>query len=81
MAKEFYFQTSGDAEEDARIAAMIRKTEAMLDEGMCPNGCAPLVWDDPYYHHCPKCAYGGWTSTPYNGHPELYTPASGGEQG
>ena len=45
----------------------IRREQHFLFEGMCPNGCAPLVWDDAYQNRCPKCRYRGWSRKPYDG--------------
>ena len=50
------FISSGDHEEDARTAAMIRRNIANEAEGLCPNGCAPLVWPDrDDVAECPNC--------------------------
>lgn len=61
------FPSSGDPQEDARIAAQIRRNDAYESEGLCPNGCAPIVWDDPYNRHCPVCGFHGYVNAPYMG--------------
>lgn len=65
--EEFAFVSTGDPEQDAKTAAQIRFNERNTSEGMCPNGCAPVVWSDPHNHDCPVCKFHGWTNRPYNG--------------
>jgi hypothetical protein len=36
------FESSGNPEEDRRTADRIASTEARLEDGICPNGCALL---------------------------------------
>lgn len=56
--KSFSFPSSGDPEEDERIAASYRRHEARLSEGMCPNGCPPpLVIDSETERHRPDCGF------------------------
>lgn len=55
------FALSGDPEEDARTAAMIRRNLANESEGLCPNGCAPLTWPRSDSEAvCPSCGFIGW---------------------
>lgn len=39
---EVAFPSSGDPEKDREIAARWASTEARLEDGICPNGCARL---------------------------------------
>lgn len=51
------FPSTGDAGRDAEVAADIRRSQAYLAEGMCPNGCGPLVVDSPTKRHCERCPF------------------------
>jgi hypothetical protein len=53
------FVSSGDAEVDARTAAGIRQRMAREAEGMCPNGCAPIVILSDYEVTCAVCGFHG----------------------
>lgn len=63
----FVFPLSGDPEKDAETAAAMRRQDRNYSEGMCPNGCAPLVWADAHHSDCPVCKFHGWTNQPYGG--------------
>lgn len=51
--------SSGDPEEDARELAQARRHSALMDEGMCPNGCGPRVASAEWQgcSECPKCGF------------------------
>lgn len=59
------FPSSGDPEKDAEEARSIIRHAANEAEGLCPNGCAPLVryvengeeWPDA--KTCPSCGFVG----------------------
>lgn len=51
------FPSTGDPERDAEIAAQWRRSDALLSEGLCPNGCGPLTQLDEYTRTCPACGY------------------------
>ena len=56
--KSFSFPSSGDPEQDAETAKQIRRHDARLSEGICPNGCqSPLVNDSDTERHCPDCGF------------------------
>ena len=57
--ENFGFGAAGDTEQDAREAASIRKHMANEAEGLCPNGCAPIIDDSPSERHCPVCGFVG----------------------
>ena len=67
MVSEFAFPTTGDPEEDARIATDIRRQFALESEGLCPNGCAPLIQIDTQTRECPVCHCHLWSNTPREG--------------
>lgn len=56
--------SSGDpVKDDAEIAKIIR-SRALMDEGLCPNGCGPRVSGMPTEggmieggSHCPVCGF------------------------
>ena len=54
--------SSGDDAADQKALLDAALHEARMDENICPNGCGPMVWDDPN-----KC------NVPYSGEWELYT--------
>lgn len=58
------FVSSGDPEEDARIAQGIELHEERMSRGICPNGCGPMVLADPYNQDCPKCGFHQWSNVP-----------------
>jgi len=65
--REIAFQSSGDPKKDAEMAVAFRRHDRNWSEGMCPNGCAPLVWSGPHHSDCPVCKFHGWTNQPYAG--------------
>jgi hypothetical protein len=62
---DFAFPSTGDPERDAKIAADFRRHDALMSEGLCPNGCAPMVSDDAHNSHCPVCGFTHWTNMPH----------------
>lgn len=61
----FAMPTSGDVELDAQRAEAFLIHEKRQIEGICPNGCAPMILDDPHNRHCPKCKFHGWSNVPF----------------
>lgn len=62
----FSFPSTGDPERDAQEAEKIRRREARLSEGMCPNGCAtPMELDTPTERHCPDCGFTQGSNVPF----------------
>lgn len=51
------FPSTGDPEQDAQIAARIRRDAGAEAEGMCPNGCGPMTIDSPSEKHCESCNF------------------------
>lgn len=62
---EFAFPSTGDPEKDAEMAAAFRRHEANESAGLCPNGCGPIIHDNPHSRHCPICNFRGWSNVPY----------------
>lgn len=51
------FPSTGDPEQDAKIAESIRLHAAREAEGLCPNGCGPITVDSPVEQHCEVCGF------------------------
>lgn len=51
------FPSTGDVDRDVEIGRQFMRREALLSEGMCPNGCGPLVTDSPTQSHCQQCPF------------------------
>jgi hypothetical protein len=51
------FPSTGDPEQDAKIAEGIRRHAANEAEGLCPNGCGPITIDSPSERHCERCGF------------------------
>lgn len=62
---EFMFVSTGNAEQDAAIASRIRLTNARLEDGVCPNGCALLVKTAPNVRECPACQFSQVSNVPF----------------
>lgn len=60
----FAFPSSGNEEQDEAIAADIQRTEARLQDNVCPNGCALMIFDNPHERHCPVCNFSQWSNVP-----------------
>jgi hypothetical protein len=54
---DFAFVSTGDAEEDAKLAASIRRRLANDAEGLCANGCGPMEQQEPGVETCPICHF------------------------
>lgn len=56
--------SSGDEATDQQAIRDFIRHQALMDEGMCPNGCGPRVpWDeDASASVCPACGF--WCNTP-----------------
>lgn len=58
------FVSSGNAEEDAKEAASIRRQLCNEAEGLCPNGCAPMTWpESDNVAYCAVCGFHGYGMT------------------
>lgn len=51
------FPSTGNAQQDAAIAARIRRDAGAEAEGLCPNGCGPMTIDSPSEKHCEACGF------------------------
>lgn len=49
--------STGDPEEDARQIEKFIIREKRLMEGLCSNGCAPMIDDGGGDSHCPECGF------------------------
>jgi len=65
--------STGDAEEDKRQLEQAVIHDQRMNQGICPNGCAELVWSDEGYRgNCPKCNFMLSTNVPYGIKDENY---------
>ena len=60
--RNFAIESSGDDEADQREIRGHMRSRALMDEGLCPNGCGPLVAADPGASTCPVCDF--WCNVP-----------------
>lgn len=75
----FGILSTGDPEEDRRQLDLCVLREKRQIEGICPNGCAPMILDDPYNRHCPTCGFTGHSNVPFPvvGAPDLHVYGDG----
>ena len=57
--------TTGDAAEDARQIDLFILREKRMIEGICPNGCGPMVPSAPNERDCPLCKFHQWSNVPF----------------
>ena len=57
MPTDFAVLSSGDSEEDRRIAQRFEQSSARIESGMCPNGCGGMVEVDSHNAECPRCHF------------------------
>jgi hypothetical protein len=57
---------SGDPAKDQRDLEAAYIHQSRMDANICPNGCGPMVWDDPHTRHCSKCNFHGWCNVPHS---------------
>jgi hypothetical protein len=55
------FVSTGNAEEDRKIAEEYEVHDRRIAEGVCPNGCGPMnrTDKDGFDAQCPKCYFCG----------------------
>ena len=58
------FVSTGDAAKDDAIAEEFILHEKRLIEGICPNGCGPMVNSDAHNRDCPVCKFHQWSNAP-----------------
>lgn len=54
---DFAFESTGDAAEDEKLAAAIRRQRGHDAEGLCWNGCGPMEQQEPGVETCPVCHF------------------------
>ena len=60
MADDFEnmsFASTGDPAKDFEIAESIRRSSKRMTEGICANGCAPMIPSGTNSRYCPVCHY------------------------
>lgn len=62
--QDFAFPSTGDPDEDERIAHRFRLHEERMKKNICPNGCGQMNFIDLNNRKCPVCGFHGWQSTP-----------------
>ena len=53
----FAVVSTGDPEQDAQLAADIRRRMGYEAEGLCANGCAPMEDVERGVRRCPVCGF------------------------
>lgn len=66
MTGNFSFPSSGDPEQDEKTAQAFALHTARMQENVCPNGCATMVWIDAHNGECKVCGFAGFSTTPYD---------------
>ena len=65
----FGIVSTGDPDEDRKALEQCVVREKRFIEGICLNGCAPMVLDDPYNKHCPVCGCHVGSNVPFKDAP------------
>jgi hypothetical protein len=60
----FAFPSTGDAEQDRKLAEDFNRSQSRLDDNVCPNGCSRMVFDNPFERHCPVCSFSQYSNAP-----------------
>lgn len=59
--------SQGNIALDLREVEAALRSESMMQDGICPNGCARMVRfeeSDEHTQKCPSCGFIGWQNTP-----------------
>lgn len=59
------FESSENLAIDYRTLLDYQRHTARIADGICPNGCAAMVWEDKQHARCPVCNF-GYTHTTLN---------------
>lgn len=51
------FVSNGNLADDLRQVRAYLKHDSRIEDGVCPNGCALMVWDDERHANCPVCHF------------------------
>jgi len=66
LRNNFAIPSTGDPERDRIELERAHLHQSRMEINICPNGCGPMVLDDPHMRHCPVCKFVGWCSTPHS---------------
>jgi len=66
--RNFRFPSSGNAEQDDAQREDIIRTEARLEDNVCPNGCGLLVFLNDHTRQCTTCGFEQWSNVPLRTH-------------
>jgi hypothetical protein len=64
LPRNMAMPSSGDPEKDRQELEQAYVHRDRMEANICPNGCGPMVWDDPHTRHCPVCKFVGWCNKP-----------------
>ena len=57
MPRHFAIESTGDPDKDRELIEQIQRSDARIEDGVCPNGCALLVEVSDREWHCEVCGY------------------------
>jgi hypothetical protein len=60
-----HFPSSGNQEQDEATAIDIQRTEARLNDNICPNGCSTMNYLSDHERECPVCKFSQWSNVPF----------------
>lgn len=66
LPRNMAIPSSGDPEKDRAELERAHLHRDRMEANICPNGCGPMVWDDPHNRHCPVCDFHGWCNEPHS---------------
>jgi hypothetical protein len=57
--------SSGDPEKDRFELEKAKTYHERIDQGICANGCAFMIWETAHTAKCPECSFLYSTNLPY----------------
>lgn len=64
--------STGDPEKDRERLGQAQTFDDRIRQGICPNGCAELVWATAHLADCPDCGFKYSTNLPYGKQEDEY---------
>ncbi len=61
--------STGDPEEDQRQIREFIKSDRLITEGLCPNGCGPMKAINGFDLNCGQCGFTQFRNTPHGINP------------
>lgn len=65
LPRNLVIHSTADPVADAAELERAHLHRDRMEANVCPNGCGPMVWDDPHTRHCSVCKFIGWCNTPH----------------